>query len=74
MAEHSDHHQITSAGWAYRTNDRGWAIYLDPQTRLWQAQSQAMAIIRAQASTPRNQLPGPVPDSSKLKILPRHTR
>ena len=29
----SDHWKIISvAGWSYRTNDRGWIIYRDPQT------------------------------------------
>jgi hypothetical protein len=53
MAEHSDHHRIIAEGWAYRTNDRGWAIYLDPQTRLWQTHSKAISVIRGRVSTAR---------------------
>jgi hypothetical protein len=45
MAECSDHYRITAAGWDYRTNNRGWVIYQDPQTRLWQTHSEAISII-----------------------------
>ena len=55
MDEQSDHNRITAEGWAYRTNDRDWAIYLDPQTRLWQTHSQAISIIRARVSTARTE-------------------
>jgi hypothetical protein len=47
MGEQSDHHRITAAGRDHRTDNRGWVIYLDPQTRLWQTQSQAISIIQA---------------------------
>jgi hypothetical protein len=45
MFDHSDHYQITAAGWAYRTNSRGWINYLNPQTGLWHSQSEAIALI-----------------------------
>jgi hypothetical protein len=49
----SDHWKIISvAGWSYRTNDRGWIIYRDPQTGRWHTCAEAMAIIEAVASTP----------------------
>jgi hypothetical protein len=48
VAEHDEHQRITAAGWAYRTNDRGWVIYRDPQTRLWHPHSEAIFIIQAQ--------------------------
>jgi hypothetical protein len=54
MAENSDYRRITADGWTYRTNGRGWEIYLDPQTRLWQTQSQAISVIQARVSTTRN--------------------
>ena len=61
MAEHSDHDRITAEGWAYRTNDRGWAIYLDPQTRLWQTHSQAISVIRTRVTTAPNGIGAPDP-------------
>src|SRR6266852_472730 len=30
-----EHRMLTGAGWSYRTNDRGWIIYRDPQTGRW---------------------------------------
>ena len=50
MFDHSDHYQITAAGWAYRTNSCGWIIYLNPQTGIWQTHSQAISSIRSQVS------------------------
>jgi hypothetical protein len=47
MFDHSDHYQITAAGWAYRTNSRGWIDYLNPQTGIWQTQSEAILVIRS---------------------------
>jgi hypothetical protein len=41
----SDHEVIVNAGWAYRTNERGWVIYRDPQTRQWHTRTEALAII-----------------------------
>jgi hypothetical protein len=50
MAEHTEHHRITAEeGWVYRINDRGWAIYQDPQTFLWHTHSQAISIIAGRA-------------------------
>jgi hypothetical protein len=40
----SDHHRITTAGRSYRTNQQGWIIYRDPQTRLWHTRAEALAI------------------------------
>jgi hypothetical protein len=48
MLDHSDHHRITAAGWAYRTNSRGWINYLNPQTGVWQTHSQAISLIHSQ--------------------------
>jgi hypothetical protein len=45
MIEPSDHQQITSAGWPYRTNDRGWVIYRNPGTGLWHTRSEALSIL-----------------------------
>jgi hypothetical protein len=28
-----EHRMLTGAGWSYRSNERGWIIYRDPQTR-----------------------------------------
>jgi len=48
MFDHSDHHRITAAGWAYRTDGRGWINYLNPQTGVWQTHSEAISIIHSQ--------------------------
>jgi hypothetical protein len=46
MAElNIDHDRLTSIGWSYRTNDRGWLIYRDPRTGRWHDAPEAMAII-----------------------------
>jgi hypothetical protein len=45
VVEHSEHQQITAAGWAYRAKNSGWVIYLDPQTGIWHTRSEAMFII-----------------------------
>lgn len=50
MTTTSDHHRITSAGWSYRTNGRGWVIYCDPQTRLWHTRSQALSVLDTQSA------------------------
>ena len=47
MVEYSKHHRITGAGWAYRTNDRCWMIYQDPETGTWYTQSEAILIVQA---------------------------
>jgi hypothetical protein len=41
----SDHWRITAAGWCYRSNDRGWIIYRDPQTGRWHTRAEAIAIV-----------------------------
>jgi len=51
MVEHSDHYRITTtAGWDYQTNSRGWVIYRNPLTRLWQTHTEAISIIQAEVS------------------------
>ena len=68
MFEHSDHHRITAAGWAYRTNSRGRISYRDPQTRLWQTHSQAISIIHAQVSNSNNGGGQPSPEISPRRF------
>ena len=46
----TEHHIIVAAGWSYRTNDRGWVIYRDPETGLWHTRSEAIAIVEACAA------------------------
>ncbi len=43
----SEHWKITSAGWSYRMNDRGWVIYRDPLTARWYTRDQAIAILES---------------------------
>jgi hypothetical protein len=43
----SDHWRISAAGWRYRTNDRGWIIYCDPQTGRWHMRAEAITIVEA---------------------------
>jgi hypothetical protein len=38
----SDHETITAAGWAYRTNERGWLIYREPDTGRWHTRDEAI--------------------------------
>jgi hypothetical protein len=38
------HVALTNAGWSYRTNERGWVIYRNPQTGLWHTRSEAAAL------------------------------
>lgn len=38
----SDHHKIVAAGWTYRTNERGWTIYREPQTGRWHTRDEAI--------------------------------
>ena len=38
----SDHEKITAAGWAYRTNERGWMIYREPRTGRWHTRDEAI--------------------------------
>ncbi len=62
MVEYTEHHRITAAGWVYRTNDRGWVIYRDPQTGAWHTHSEAILIVQArnpQTGGARGQAPLP---------------
>jgi len=34
-AERQPEARLANAGWSYRTNERGWVIYRDPDTGLW---------------------------------------
>jgi hypothetical protein len=43
------HIELTTAGWSYRTNDRGWVIYRHPLTGLWHTRPEAAAIAEAEA-------------------------
>ena len=43
--ESDGHDRITSGGWSYRTNRRGWIIYRDPKTGSWHTKTEALAII-----------------------------
>jgi hypothetical protein len=47
VLQSSEQHRITNAGWTYRTNDRGWVIYRDPQTGTWHTQPEAISIVQA---------------------------
>jgi hypothetical protein len=47
----TDHGKLTAAGWAYRTNDRGWLIYHDPETGHWHTGSEAIAILEGKISS-----------------------
>jgi hypothetical protein len=87
MLEHDAHREITGAGWAYRTNNRGWVIYRDPRTRLWHTRTDAMSIVEAlvsrQVGPLLDQIPGvntvapamaaPAPDSSASLPPPAST-
>jgi hypothetical protein len=39
-----EHRNLTGAGWSYRTNDRGWIIYRDPQSGRWHTLQEALRI------------------------------
>jgi len=52
MLEHSEHQRITAAGWSCRTNNRGWVIYKNPATGLWQTRSDAISMIGALRAVP----------------------
>lgn len=45
------HDALTSAGWSYRTNERGWVIYRHPHTGLWHTRAEATAIVEAEATS-----------------------
>lgn len=49
VVKSSEHQRITNAGWAYRTNERGWVIYKDPQTGKWHTRSEAISMVQARA-------------------------
>jgi hypothetical protein len=46
----SKHRMLTGAGWSYRTNDRGWIIYHDPQTRRWHTLNGALSVMQSAMS------------------------
>lgn len=43
--EPSNHSRLLNAGWSYRTNERGWAIYRDPLSGLWHPAAEAVRIL-----------------------------
>jgi hypothetical protein len=45
-----EHRMLIGAGWSYRSNDRGWTIYRDPQTGRWKTLSEALSIMRSPMS------------------------
>jgi hypothetical protein len=45
-----EHRMLTGAGWSYRTNDRGWIIYRDPQTGRWHTLNGALSVMRSALS------------------------
>jgi hypothetical protein len=47
----SDHWRIAAAGWSYRTDNRGWIIYRDPQTGLWCTRAEAIEVIQVSSSS-----------------------
>ena len=47
-----DHNRIATAGWAYRTNTRGWVIYRNPETGRWHTRVEALQIIDGKAGSP----------------------
>jgi hypothetical protein len=48
----SDHEKITAAGWAYRTNERGWMIYREPYTARWHTRDEAIRKLIPSAERP----------------------
>jgi hypothetical protein len=48
VAPVSEHQRIVAAGWSYRTNDRGWVIYRNPETGRWHTRREAIALITAE--------------------------
>jgi hypothetical protein len=45
-----EHRMLTGAGWSYRSNERGWIIYRDPQTRRWHTLNGALSVMRSAMS------------------------
>jgi hypothetical protein len=43
----NEHRRLTSAGWSYRMNERGWVIYRHPQTGRWHTLREAMSLLEA---------------------------
>ena len=52
LAQTGEHRMLTGAGWSYRTNDRGWIIYRDPQTQRWHTLNGALSVMRSAMSIP----------------------
>jgi hypothetical protein len=48
----NDHEKITAAGWAYRTNERGWMIYREPCTGRWHTRDEAIQKLIRSAELP----------------------
>lgn len=48
MVERNEHQRIIAAGWAYRTNERGWIVYRNLHSGIWYTKSEAISIIRAE--------------------------
>lgn len=48
-----EHDQITAAGWAFRTNYRGWVIYREPRTGLWHTREQVIRKLNASRKVSR---------------------
>jgi len=42
-----EHRRLTNAGWSYRTSDRGWVIYQNPQAGSWHTLKEALSIMRS---------------------------
>jgi len=40
----AEHRDLTWAGWSFRSNDRGWIIYRDPQSGRWHTLQEALDI------------------------------
>jgi hypothetical protein len=47
-----EHNRIATAGWAYRTNPRGWIIYRNPETGLWHTRVEALQILEGKPDLP----------------------
>jgi len=48
----SDHERITTAGWGYRKNERGWMIYREPHTGRWHTRDEAIRKLIRSAELP----------------------
>jgi hypothetical protein len=56
MDSKSDHEKITAAGWAYRSNERGWMIYREPYTGRWHTRDEAVRKLIPSAELPDTML------------------